>query len=44
MLIVASSADHSATVAASVGDNNNGNYKANKPLPQAGTDANRGGQ
>ena len=43
--IVATSADHSASAAASVGDN--GDYdkdEANKPSPQAGTDAHGGGQ
>ncbi len=42
--ILAASADHSATAAASAGDKDNDNNKENKPLPQAGLDANGGGR
>ncbi len=41
--IVATSADHSAAAAASVGDNGDYDDEANKPLPRAGTDADGGG-
>jgi hypothetical protein len=44
LLIDAASANHSAAVAASAGDNEDNNGKANKPLPQAGTDSNGEGQ
>ena len=42
--IVATSADHSAAAAASVGDNGDYDDEANKPLPRAGTDADGGGR
>ena len=42
--IVATSADHSAAAAASVGDNGDYDDEANKLLPRAGMDADGGGR
>jgi len=42
--IGATSADHSAATAASVGDNGDYDDEANKPSPRAGTVADGGGQ